>query len=69
MDEFLNQVRVGASIKILALGLEHFYDSSWDMEKVKKTFEGYRGNKTYYKVLRETSDEFQERFKNERKVQ
>ena len=25
-------------------------------------------NKTYYKVLRETSSEFQERFKNERKV-
>tara|TARA_X000001382_G_scaffold123472_1_gene107280 strand:- start:454 stop:663 length:210 start_codon:yes stop_codon:yes gene_type:complete len=69
MDEFLNQVRAGASIKILALGLEHFYSPTWDMERVKRTFEGYRGNKTYYKVLRETSDEFQERFKNERKVQ
>ena len=68
MDEFLNQVRVGLPIKTLALSLEHFYDSSWDMDKVKRTFEGYRGNKTYYKVLRETSDKFQERFKNERKV-
>ena len=56
-------------IKTLALYFEHFYTPDWDLDKIKRTFEGYRGNKTYYRVLRETSETFQEKIKSERKVQ
>lgn len=69
MDEFLSQIRAGMPIKTLALYFEHFYSPIWDLDKIKRTFEGYRGNKTYYKVLKETSEEFQIRIKNERKIQ
>ena len=68
MEEFLNQIRVGMPIKTLALYFEHFYGSDWELDKIKKTFEGHRGNKTYYKVLKQTSTEFQKRMRNERKI-
>ena len=66
-EKYLDLIKSGETIKNLADYLENFYKSDWDLRTIRRICENYRGSKTYYVIMRNTSEIFRARVKRDQK--
>lgn len=62
-ETFLDKIKEGAALKVLAFDLETHYKCDWDLKRFKRICENYRGSRTYYAILRGTSEDFRKQIR------